>query len=169
MVGVPMLKAERISRSGPKLSDAQTRNFEAIKYNPGNAEVPVARQRRLLGIPRSSHCYRPRRRRHVAGLMKKMSVRPVCPKPSPSKPAKRTSSHMLQSMDGRARWVDNVIVERWFRSLKSECVRVCEYETPAELRRLVADYVEQYNAARPHQSLGYDTPSEWYYSGLAAA
>ena len=33
MVGVPMLKAERISRSGPKLSDAQTRNFEAIKYN----------------------------------------------------------------------------------------------------------------------------------------
>ena len=32
MVGVPMLKAERISRSGPKLSDAQTRNFKAIKY-----------------------------------------------------------------------------------------------------------------------------------------
>ena len=32
MVGVPMHKAERISRSGPKLSDAQTRNFEAIKY-----------------------------------------------------------------------------------------------------------------------------------------
>ena len=32
MVGVPVLKAERISRSGPKLSDAQTRNFEAIKY-----------------------------------------------------------------------------------------------------------------------------------------
>lgn len=70
--------------------------------DPGNAEVPVARQCQLLGIPRSSHCYRPRRRRHVAGLMKKMSVRPVCPKPSPSKPAKRTSSHMLQSMDGRA-------------------------------------------------------------------
>lgn len=79
------------------------------------------------------------------------------------------SNHVLQSMDGRARWADNVIVERWFRSLKSECVRICEYETPAELRRLVAGYVEQYNAARPHQSLGYDTPSEWRYSGLAAA
>ena len=37
MVGVPMLKAERISRSGPKLSDAQTRNFEAIKYTRGHA------------------------------------------------------------------------------------------------------------------------------------
>ena len=33
MVGVPMLKAERISCSGPKLSDAQTRNFEAIKHS----------------------------------------------------------------------------------------------------------------------------------------
>ena len=33
MVGVPMLKAERVSRSDPKLSDAQTRNFEAIKYS----------------------------------------------------------------------------------------------------------------------------------------
>lgn len=37
------------------------------------------------------------------------------------------------------------------------------------VRRLVAGYVEQHNGARPHQSLGYDTPSEWYYSGLAAA
>ena len=33
--------------------------------DPGNAEVPVARQRRLLGIPRSSYCYRPRRRRRA--------------------------------------------------------------------------------------------------------
>lgn len=37
MVGVPMLKAERISCSGPKLSDAQTRNFEAIKHNWASA------------------------------------------------------------------------------------------------------------------------------------
>ena len=79
------------------------------------------------------------------------------------------SSHVLQSMDGKARWVDGVIVGRWFRSLKSECVRISEYETPAELRRLIAAYVEQYNNARPHQSLGYDTPAEWYYSGLMAA
>lgn len=48
-------------------------------------------------------------------------------------------------------------------------MRICEYGTPAELRRLVAGCVEQYNGTRPHQSLGYDTPSEWYYSGLAAA
>ena len=72
-------------------------------------------------------------------------------------------------MDSKARWVDNVIVERWFRSLKTECVRVSEYGMLAELRRLVAGYVEQYNNARRHQSLGYDTPAEWCYSGLMAA
>ena len=77
--------------------------------------------------------------------------------------------HVLQSMGGKARWVDNVIVERWFRSLKSECLRAGEYETPAELRRLIADYVEQHNNARRHQSLGYETPSEWYHSGPMAA
>ena len=56
-----------------------------------------------------------------------------------------------------------MIVERCFRSLKSE------RGTPSELRRLVAGYVEQYNGAHPHQPLDYDTPSEWYYSGLAAS
>ena len=77
--------------------------------------------------------------------------------------------HVLQSMDGKTRWVDNVIVERWFRSLKSECLRTSEYGTPAEFRALVARYVDQYNNVRPHQSLDYDTPSEWYHSGLMAA
>ena len=45
-------------------------------------------------------------------------------------------NHVLKSMDGKARRADNVIVERWSRSLKSECVRVDEYGAPAELRRL---------------------------------
>ena len=70
-----------------------------------------------------------------------------------------------QSMDGKARWVDNVIVERRFRSLKTECVRIGERGTPTELRRLISAYVDQYNNARPHQPLGYNTPAEWYYSG----
>ena len=60
-------------------------------------------------------------------------------------------------------------LERWFRSLKCDKLKIEEYETPAQLRRLVAEYVEQYNSRRPHESLGYDTPSEWYYSGLMAA
>ena len=40
---------------------------------------------------------------------------------------------------------------------------------PAELRRKIADCVEQRNGVRPHQSLGNDRPSEWYHSGLMAA
>lgn len=52
------------------------------------------------------------------------------------------SNHVLQGMDSSARWADNVILERWLRSPKSDCVRVGEYETPAELRKLVAGYAE---------------------------
>ena len=43
-------------------------------------------------------------------------------------------SRVPQSVDGKARWVGNVIVGRWFRSPKSECVKIGGYETPRELR-----------------------------------
>ena len=71
-------------------------------------------------------------------------------------------------MDGKARWVDNVIVERWFRSLKSECIKIEEYETPRELRAIIDRYVRTYNERRLHESLDYETPATWYYSGIAA-
>lgn len=74
-----------------------------------------------------------------------------------------------QSMDGRGRWADNVIMERWFRTLKTECLRLAEYSTPAQLRRLIGEFVEQYNERRLHESLGYETPAEWYRSGIAEA
>ena len=83
-----------------------------------------------------------------------------------SLPASRGIS---QSMDGRARWRDNVLMERWFRTLKSECLRQTEYSTPQELRDTIAEFVEFYNSRRIHQSLGYDTPEEWYMSGIAEA
>ncbi len=51
------------------------------------------------------------------------------------------SRGIRQSMDGRRRWADNVIVERWSGTLKSECLRNEEYETPAD----------------------------WYFSGIAVA
>ena len=79
------------------------------------------------------------------------------------------SEHVRQSMDGRARWAGNAIVERWFRSLKTECLRISEYSTPAELRRIIQRYVDQHDNARRHQSLGYEMPGSWYHSGLAAA
>lgn len=72
-------------------------------------------------------------------------------------------------MDGKARRVDSAILERWFRSLRAEHVRVSGHGTPAGLRRLIDACVEQCSNARPHQSLDYATPAEWYYSGLMAA
>jgi putative transposase len=63
---------------------------------------------------------------------------------------------------------NNVIMERWFRSLKTEYVYINEYTNPRELRMGIRDYVEDYNAARPHQSLEYRTPDEAYYSKFAA-
>lgn len=69
----------------------------------------------------------------------------------------------------RNTWAGTAIAERRFRSLKSECARAGEFAMPSEPRRLVVGYVEQHNGARLHQPLGYDTPPEWYYSGLVAA
>lgn len=73
-----------------------------------------------------------------------------------------------QSMDGKARWVDNVIIERWFRSLKTEYVYINEYENPKQLRADIGDYVNDYNNLRPHQSLDYRTPSQIFHSVFAA-
>lgn len=73
-----------------------------------------------------------------------------------------------QSMDGKARWVDNVIIERWFRSLKTEYVYLTDYQNPQELRKGIALYVKEYNSERLHQSLDYQTPAQVYYQKFAA-
>ena len=73
-----------------------------------------------------------------------------------------------QSMDGKARWIDNVIIERWFRSLKCEYIYLNEYNTPKELRMGIRAYVEEYNAERPHQGLGNNYPAD-VFAGLVAA
>jgi putative transposase len=64
-----------------------------------------------------------------------------------------------QSMDGKGRWVDNVIIERWFRSLKVENIYINEYISPRDLGYGIGDYVEHYNYIRPHQSLHDATPA----------
>lgn len=69
---------------------------------------------------------------------------------------------IIQSMDGKARWVDNVVIERWFRSLKYDKIYINEYNSPRELRGGIKEYVEEYNQIRPHQSLDYKCPSDVY-------
>lgn len=76
--------------------------------------------------------------------------------------------NIRQSMDGRIRWADNIMIERWFRSLKTEQLYPNEYRTPRELRQLINQYVEDYNSIRPHEALGYKVPDEFYFGCFAA-
>jgi putative transposase len=69
-----------------------------------------------------------------------------------------------QSMDGKARWVDNVIIERWFRSLKCEEIYINEYGSPRELRVAIRNYVNLYNTIRPHTACEDRTPLQAYNS-----
>jgi putative transposase len=67
------------------------------------------------------------------------------------------------SMDGKGRWIDNVFVERLWRSVKYEDIYLHAYESVRELKTALARYFEFYNARRPHQSLDYRTPDEAYF------
>ena len=67
------------------------------------------------------------------------------------------------SMDGKGRWIDNVFVERLWRSVKYEDIYLHAYETPREVKAALTRYFSFYNASRPHQSLGYRTPDEMYF------
>lgn len=80
-----------------------------------------------------------------------------------------SGANVRQSMDGVRRWADNVLIERWFRDLKHECVYQTEYKNMRELRHIIAEYVDRYNKRRLHSSLDWATPAEWYFSGLNEA
>jgi len=66
------------------------------------------------------------------------------------------------SMDGRGRWMDNVFIERLWRSLKYECVYLNDFETGSELRAGLGRWFDYYNHHRPHSTLAGQTPSEAY-------
>ena len=64
------------------------------------------------------------------------------------------------SMDGKGRYLDNIFVERLWRSVKYEEVYLKAYRNGSEARRGIDAYLELYNRERPHQSLGYRTPAQ---------
>ncbi len=66
------------------------------------------------------------------------------------------------SMDGRGRWMDNVFIERLWRSLKYECVYLHAFETGSELRTGLGRWITYYNTQRPHSGLAGRTPAEAY-------
>jgi putative transposase len=71
------------------------------------------------------------------------------------------------SMDGKGRWIDNVFIERLWRSVKYEEVYLHAYTNGTEARSGLTRYFNSYNAVRLHQCLEYHTPDEVYFGALA--
>jgi putative transposase len=66
------------------------------------------------------------------------------------------------SMDGKGRWMDNVLIERLWRSIKHEWIFLHTYETLPELGELIGQWIERYNTWRPHTANDGRTPWEAY-------
>ena len=79
------------------------------------------------------------------------------------------SNKIQISMDGKGRALDNVYVERLWRSLKYENIYLNDYDSVPELRRGIAKYFSFYNSCRFHQALEYLTPDEVYFEGIRQA
>lgn len=72
-------------------------------------------------------------------------------------------AHEVQiSMDGKGRWMDNVFVERLWRSCKYECVYLNAFESMTDAKEKVGEWMDYYNRERPHSSFGDLTPDEVY-------
>ena len=67
------------------------------------------------------------------------------------------------SMDGRGRALDNIFIERLWRSLKYEDIYLKDYRTVKEARSGIRDYFLFYNNERPHQSLDYQRPIQVHF------
>ena len=66
------------------------------------------------------------------------------------------------SMDGKGRWIDNVFIERLWRSLKYECVYLQSFDTGTDAREGIGQWLDYYSTERPHSQLGGRTPDEAY-------
>ena len=67
------------------------------------------------------------------------------------------------SMDGKGRWIDNVFIERLWRSMKYECVYLHAFETGSALHAGLLGWISHYNKRRPHSALAGRTPDEAYH------
>ena len=72
-------------------------------------------------------------------------------------------THVQISMDGRGRWMDNMTIERRWRSLKYEYVYLHAFETGQILHAGLARWIDHDNTHRPHSALAGRTPDEAYY------
>src|SRR4051794_13738396 len=136
-------------------------------------------------------------RKRVQRLIRLMGIEALGPKPNTSKPAPghkiypyllrglaiERPNHVwaadityipigegfLYLVDGRGRWLDNVFIERLWRSLKHEEVYLKGYADGREARAGIAAWIAFYNTRRPHQALGGQTPLVVWRTGTSDA
>jgi putative transposase len=74
-----------------------------------------------------------------------------------------TEAKIKISMDGRGRYLDNIFIERLWRSLKQEAVYLHEITNGFQAKRIIDDWIEFYNSERPHTALDKRTPDIEYF------
>ncbi len=74
--------------------------------------------------------------------------------------------HIQISMDSKGQALDNIFIERTWRTLKYEHIFLHDYSTMTELRNGLSWFIGYFNTRRPHESLGYDTPEKVYYNAF---
>lgn len=69
-------------------------------------------------------------------------------------------------MDGKSRWADNIMIERWFRSFKYEEAYLTQYNNIKEAKGGYQAICSHHNFERYHSALDYHTPAEYYYPAM---
>jgi len=77
---------------------------------------------------------------------------------------KLEENKILISMDGKGRFADNILIERFWRSIKYEDIYLNHYGSMVAAQAGIENYFNYYNNERPHQALGYKTPQNIYYN-----
>ncbi|MEN6411731.1 MAG: IS3 family transposase [Veillonellales bacterium] len=75
-------------------------------------------------------------------------------------------NHIRQSMDGKSRWADNIMIERWFRTFKYEEAYLTQYNNIKEARKAVKEYIKTYNFQRCHSAIGNIPPAKVYFPAM---
>jgi len=77
-----------------------------------------------------------------------------------------TDAKIKISMDGRGRYLDNIFIERLWRSLKQEAVYLHELQDGSQAKRVIDSWIGFYNAERPHTALDKRTPDDAYFDAI---
>jgi len=77
------------------------------------------------------------------------------------------NKHNIQiSMDGKGRSIDNIVIERFWRSIKYEDIYLNDYKSMYELSDSIDNYMKKYNSKRLHSAIGNKTPNEIYFKAI---